>query len=118
QPRSAFQPPAARRLDVAVGRADPFAGTVRQSLVVDQPVVRPLAGRVGNARAERGKAANAHSQVDVDVAGGVAVARLRMVRADLSRARRSGAARPRRWTLLAVQLRRDACVRLSRLERA
>ena len=50
QPRPAVQSAAADRLDAALGRADPGPGPVRQSLGLDQSLVRAVAGRVGAVR--------------------------------------------------------------------
>ena len=60
------QPAAADRLDAALGRPDPGAGRARQSLVVDQPLVRAVPGSPG---ARLGAAADAAAAADGSAAG-------------------------------------------------
>ena len=104
QPRSAVQPAAADRLDAALGRADARAGPVRQSLALDRSMVRAVAAGHAPARPRRRRRAAARLPAWLGMWPALLLLpRLRLVRADLPGARRSGPARPRRRPLLAAR---------------
>ena len=99
--RSAGEPAAADDLDPALGRADAGEPRVRRSLARDRSLERPGDGGAAAARAARRDRAGAARLL----AGGRGLSRLRLVRADLAGAGRSGGAGADGAALLAGGLR-------------